>query len=199
MLEKILPWSNEKKFWKWFVKHSDELFNFEADQQRIFDELATQLKKVHESLTFEFGPIQNNKREFIVSADGIRSAFPFVQKLVAISPKMDRWSVIPFRPPKGLMNSIQFEDYILYPQDVWFKHEKDGDRTGLVIYIKNFSENNEIQAKSAVFIMLDSALGEYNVETMVGFIEFMPLADRPDALGLLPFEKINDIFNLTFQ
>jgi aminoglycoside phosphotransferase len=63
MLERIFPWSHEKKFWKWFVEHSDELFNFEADQQRIFDELAAQLKKVHESLTFEFGPIEDNKRD----------------------------------------------------------------------------------------------------------------------------------------
>jgi hypothetical protein len=133
-----------------------------------------------------------------VSADGIRSAFPFVQNLVAISPKMDRWSIVPFRPPKGLMKSIQFEDYVLFPQDLWFKHEKDGDRTGLVFYIRNFSKDNEIKAKNAVFIMLDSALGEYNVETMVGFIEFMPLTN-PDAQGLLPFEKINDVFNLNFQ
>ncbi len=199
MLEKIFGRSTEKRFWKWFVEHSEELFNFEADQERIFDQLSIQLKKVHEDLTFEFGPIQADKREFIVSADGIRAAFPIVQKLVAIAPKIDRWSIIPFRPPKGLMNSIQFGDYILTPKDVWFKHETDADRIGLFMYVKNFCDDNEMQAKQAVFIMLDNALGEYNVETMVGFIEFMPLPDQPDIQGLLQFEKINAVFNLNFQ
>jgi hypothetical protein len=199
MFEKIFGHSKEKKFWRWFVEHSEELFNFENDQERVFNELSAQLKKIDENLTFEFGPIQNDKREFIVSADGIRSSFPVVQKLVGIAPKIDRWCIIPFRPPKGLMKSIRFNDYVLMREDVWFKPEKDGDRIGLVIHIRNLSEKNETQAKQAVFIMLDSALGEYNVETMVGFIEFMRLLDRPEALGLLELEKINSVFQLHFQ
>jgi hypothetical protein len=127
------------------------------------------------------------------------SAFPFVQKLVAAAPKMDHWSIVPFRQPKGVMKSIKFEDYVLMSQDVWFKHAKAADRIGLYLFIRNLSEKNERQAKSAAFIMLDSVLGEYNVETMVGFIEFMKLPDQPESQGLIPFKKINDVFNLKFQ
>jgi len=199
MLRNLFGLAGEKKFWKWFIEHSEELFNFETDQKRIFDELSSQLKNIHECLTFEFGPVHNNKREFVVSADGIVPAFPFVQKLVAAAPKMDHWSVIPFRKPKGVMKSIKFEDFILMSQDVWFKHEKGSDRIDLYFFVRNLCEENERQAKSAVFIMLDSALGEYNVETMVGYIEFMQLPDSPESRGLFQFEKINDVFNLKFQ
>jgi hypothetical protein len=199
MFEKVFGYSKEKKFWKWFVEHPEELFNFEDNQERVFSQLGTQLKKIDENLTFEFGPIQDNKREFILSADGIFSSFPAVQKLVGVAPKINRWTVIPFRQPKGLMKSIKFNDFVLMREDVWIKPEKDGDRIGLIIYVRNLSEENAIEAKQAAFIMLDSALGEYNVETMIGFIEFIPLTGSPESLGLLEFEKINDVFQLNFQ
>jgi hypothetical protein len=80
MLRNLFRLSSEKKFWKWFVEHSEELFNFEADQERIFDELSTQLKNIHESLTFEFSSVQNNKREFVISADGIHVGISFCSK-----------------------------------------------------------------------------------------------------------------------
>jgi len=32
--------SKYEKFWKWLKAHEDEVFNFEADQERVFDKLA---------------------------------------------------------------------------------------------------------------------------------------------------------------
>jgi hypothetical protein len=64
----------QHRFWKWFIAHEAELFDFEADQERIFDTLARQLAQVHPNLTFEFGP-KTDHREFVISAGGIREAF----------------------------------------------------------------------------------------------------------------------------
>ena len=50
-------------FWRWFDAHQDELFDFEIDQERIFDDLSEQLIRVHPKLTFEFGP-KADRREF---------------------------------------------------------------------------------------------------------------------------------------
>lgn len=47
--------TKQGEFWKWFNKHENELLNFEQDQERVFDKLADQLKKVDPNLTFEFG------------------------------------------------------------------------------------------------------------------------------------------------
>jgi hypothetical protein len=79
-------------FWQWFDAHQDELFDFEVDQERIFNDLSEQLIQVHPQLTFEFGP-KADWREFVISAGGIREAFPAVSSLVAAAPKLDRWRI----------------------------------------------------------------------------------------------------------
>jgi hypothetical protein len=47
-------------FWSWFAKQESELFDFdplrEAERERLFDELASELKKVDPDLAFEFDP-----------------------------------------------------------------------------------------------------------------------------------------------
>ena len=66
----------ENKFWNWFINNQDMLFNFEKDTETVFEKLSFQMNKVNSDLTFEFGPIQaSGKREFVISAGGIKSAF----------------------------------------------------------------------------------------------------------------------------
>jgi hypothetical protein len=70
----------------------------EAERERIFDGLAIELQKVDPNLAFEFGP-NDPKREFVISAAGIRSAFPAFVSLAAAAPTLEKWKVIAFRPP----------------------------------------------------------------------------------------------------
>src|SRR5882724_4779444 len=75
--------SAEADFWQWFQRNEADLFDFERDQEAIFDRLAAEMHKVHPSLTFEFGSKENGRREFVISADGIKDAFPKVESLYA--------------------------------------------------------------------------------------------------------------------
>ena len=54
--------STEGVFWKWFAANETRLFEFEKDQEAIFDALQSELQKIHADLTFEFGPVQNGIR-----------------------------------------------------------------------------------------------------------------------------------------
>jgi hypothetical protein len=76
--------SKYQKFWKCFNANEDEVFNFEADQERVFDKLAAQLQRVHSSLTFEFSSVTDGMREFVISAGGLKEAFP---EVVALGPR----------------------------------------------------------------------------------------------------------------
>jgi hypothetical protein len=185
--------TSEQRFWRWFEKNSAKLMNFESDREAIFDELADQMHQVHPDLTFEFGPVENGKREFVVSADGIRDAFPAVKSLVDAAPPLKEWVIIPFRPPKGTEFTVQIGDYSLGAEDLWFSYEPDGDRIGLILYIKGITAENEGSAAQASFILLDSGLGEYAVEEKIGFIERVALPDDPRSLGLHPFASIREI------
>ena len=53
----------ERDFWAWFQRNEPVLFDFEKNQDKVFASLASALHKVHPSLTFEFGPKQNGRRE----------------------------------------------------------------------------------------------------------------------------------------
>ena len=84
------PAGDEAAFWKWFASNEARLFSFERDQEAIFDELGAEMHRVNSDLTFEFGPVQNGKREFVISAGGIKSAFPAVKALYRSAPELKR-------------------------------------------------------------------------------------------------------------
>ena len=166
--------SNEQKFWKWFNKNQIILFDFEINQEEIFDELNYQLKLVNEDLTFEFGPKINGKREFVISADGIETAFPSVISLYESAPKLEKWDIIKFRPRRFPLNEIHYNNIEIKVDDVRFILIKDNDpnKVGIILFIKNYNKNKENTFKSIGYLYLDEALGEYDVETKIGVIIF---------------------------
>jgi hypothetical protein len=100
-----------EKFWHSFTRHEAELFNFEKDQQRIFDKLFGALRKVNQDLVFEFGPKKQQegkeRREFVISAGGIKSAFPAVISLRDAAPDLPRWHITAFRPRRVTINVVR--------------------------------------------------------------------------------------------
>jgi hypothetical protein len=54
-------------------------------------------------------------------------------------------------------------------------------------------------ALMAAFLMLDSALGEYDVETKVGSINTFPTPPDPPAQGLKPFPTLTEEFDSLYK
>jgi hypothetical protein len=190
--------SNEEAFWKWFVANEPRLFAFESDQEPTFDALAKQLHRVNDDLTFEFGPVQNGKREFVISAGGIKAAFPAVEALYRKAPTLPRWIWIKFRPRRLPLNNLEYEGKKVRADDVRYLLSKDGDQVGIVLFFDGYNEAQKGIYGQIGYLFLDDALGEYSVEAEVGPIEFQsresgdfgrshPLADLPrefdDYLG----------------
>ena len=165
--------SPEAQFWAWFEKNEDMLYHFERDQERTFGTLKAEMSKVHPDLTFEFGPVEDGKREFVISADGLKDAFPAVESLYASAPSLSRWKVTKFRPRRPPM-TIRIGDLHLEPSDVEVAVEADGDKAGFTVFMKKYDESQKNQFAQAAFLMLDQAIGEYDMETKVGFIEVNP-------------------------
>lgn len=191
----------EERFWNWFTLNSRRLFRFETNQEQIFDELSEQLAKLSETLCFELGPVQNGRREFIISADGDKAAFPAVRALVAAAPSYSEWVIIPFRPPKNLDDypGVVFGDVTLSVDDVWFSYQTEEAVIHLDLYIRGYRAENERELGGAAYLLLDSALGEYAVETYVGGIARHALPADPADHGLRPLREITDIVTLPVQ
>lgn len=181
--------SPEAQFWAWFEKNQNMLFHFEKDQDRIFAKLNAAMSKVHPDLTFEFGPDVDGKREFVISAGGLRDAFPAVESLHASAPELPRWTFIKFRPRRSAM-TIQIGDLKLAPSDIEVAVEADGDKAGFTVFVKGYDESRKNLFDQAVFIMLDQAIDEHDMETKVGFIEIKPFEHKSQykrhSLAYLP-------------
>jgi hypothetical protein len=184
--QKVEP---EDNFWKWFTRNESMLFAFESDQENIFDKLAAELQKVHPDLTFEFGPEQNGIREFVISAGGIKGAFPFVEKLAESAPTLPRWTFIKFRPRRAKLSVIQFQEASIDPKDVAFTIEPDGGKIGITLFIGSETEFDQKKHGQIGYLILDEALGEYDVEMFAGFIEFKPR----ETFSYLPKQPVTQL------
>jgi hypothetical protein len=171
----------EAHFWKWFALHENEYYNYPLDEQElIFDRLSEALSKIDRDLTFEFGPTSSDgKKEFVISAGGIYSAFPSVIHLVSKAPPLERWKITAFRP-RTPGSEIHFNDVILSEKDVFFRYGKSDGKIDIVLFIKGYEEQPNYDM--AVYLLLDSVLGEYDVETQIGGIERRAFDDTEENI-----------------
>jgi hypothetical protein len=173
----------EKDFWDWFVRHEPELFGFRADREdereSVFDELTAQLQKVHPDLAFEFGP-NAVKREFVISAGGIKGAFSSVKSLVGAAPILDRWQITAFRPRRNPINVVEFRGKRVDPRDVQFTLLSNENMPGVRLFIPGYKESDS-ELKTIGYLLLDESLGEYDVETHLGLIEMLSPDTRTDG------------------
>lgn len=183
----------EQEFWKWFQKNEAMLFSFEKNQEAVFGSLGTQMNKVHESLTFEFGPVENGKREFVISADGIKDAFPAVERVYATAPKLDRWIFIKFRPRREPMD-VEYGGVKVKVDDVFCTVEPDKGKAGITVFIRGYQTEHQKAYTGITFLMLDQALGEYDVETKVGFIETKSFSVH-NNLEKKPITEVTKVFD----
>jgi hypothetical protein len=175
--------SKYEKFWKWFQSHEDEIFHFDADREKVFDKLATRLHRVHRNLTFEFSSIDNGQREFIVSAGGIREAFPEVLALVGEAPLLPRWQTIAFRQRKD-MPVIQCGDKTIERDSLFFDYALVRDKIDLTVFMSGIASGSAKDVtglKTVGYLHLDATVGEYHVETKIAGIEFVDSSLFPDG------------------
>ena len=178
----------EQAFWKWFQDNDETLFDFEDNQERTFDRLARELHKVNPDLTFEFGPKKGGRRDFVISADGIRKAFHGVEALYAAAPSLPRWNIIKFRPRRP-PNDISIGSLTVKASSVRVQMERSLGKVDLTLFIPGYSADARKSYLPIVYLLLDEALGEYDVETYVGEIDLGPNSEEPQntySLSELP-------------
>lgn len=168
--------TKEQAFWSWFEKNQDELFHFEKDREAVFDRLSTALKRVHPDLTFEFGPARKEgAREFVISAGGIKAAFPSVEALCAVAPKLPKWTIIKYRQRQLPIKDVEFAGRKVKASEVHYAIFQDGapEKVGIMVFLDGYTEGEERAVWAHIgYLLLDEALGELDVETHVGAIVF---------------------------
>jgi hypothetical protein len=80
-------------------------------------------------ISFEVGT--NVRRiEFVISAGGIKRAFPAVMSLVRSAPSLDGWTITAFRP-RGPTHIVEIGDNRIDPENVPFTLLDNGQKAGI--------------------------------------------------------------------
>jgi hypothetical protein len=192
MSPKIRERTRIRKFWEWFAENEADIFDFEKNQDQIFVQLATEMKRVHPCLTFEFGPKIEGRREFVISADGIKDAFASVISLWAAAPRLPRWHITKFRPPRP-PGDISCSGLSVRADEAFFTIEIDNDKAGITLFFKDYDESMKDSYSAVAFLMLDHALGEFDVETRIGFVHVKPL-ETETPIAKKPIRELPAVF-----
>jgi len=137
---------------------------------------------VHPDLVFEFSSVSEGRREFIVSAGGIKSAFPEVTALVRAAPALPRWQVIAFRQRQDVPE-IRCGDKALNRDEVFFDYVPTGDKIDLLLFIPGLADSSQealTGLKTIGYLLLDTTVGEYDVETKIAGIRMLDASEFPE-------------------
>ena len=161
--------SRYNDFWTWFQKNESQIYLIRTCQEPIAVELYRKLKSMNESLTFEVSiPTGDKKKDFVISADGDKKAFPDVVQLYESRPKLERWNVIAFRPRREVTTDLAVGGIALRVDKVRYLLFKETDprKVGVMLFMEGYRESEKSSYARAGFILLDGLLGEYDMETL---------------------------------
>lgn len=179
----------EQKFWDWFKRNQQSLFHVQRYQETLFHELSANLARIDGHLTFEFGPVTNGKREFVISAGGIKDAFPSVIALATAAPPLERWTITTFRPRRTEISTIQIGPATVNPDEVMFTMTPNEHQVDITLYFGNSGIYNRELHGHIGFLLLDETLGEFDVEMLVGRVDFV----LSSALSAFPKYPLRDL------
>lgn len=186
-----------KVFWDWFLDKEEYLYtHIETSPNELAVLIQSELSKVNSELLFEIPfLIENEKRDFIVSADGVESLFEEVIHLVNNAPTLKYFNVIPFRPRTYQKDQVVEMDgiYVSY-EDVYFQYELTDLPININVYIKGY-DGEDNRYIHAYFILLDTLIGEYDAVTLIDETYVYPYTEDSDLLNITEIVHIIDELN----
>lgn len=164
------------RFWAWVLANRSgivaEVQTFGTDGARsnlAIIELGDRLKRIDPGLAHEVGMADPGTLEIVISAEGCRELFPSVLEVVKRAPDESGLKITAFRQRNPGM-SLEVLGQTMTAGDVSYVSRGEGEKIGLDVF---FDVDLDESARVMIgFLMLDMALGEYDVGTALGSIEF---------------------------
>ena len=163
--------SKEKKFWDWFVKNQQSIEHFvdNMEDYSIYNELTKKLKDYHSELYPEVTK-EGDTYELIITPDGMKVGMEPTKKIVEKAPFLKNWELFRFRQAKDDFG-IEIEDVSLELDSIKVLRFFREEEVDIGVCIEDYDPENK-SFHVAGFLMLDHILGEFNVLTRVGAVEF---------------------------
>ncbi len=181
------------EFWEWFMDNEERFFKIEENLNARLSELNTELGRVNSKLCVEPSPVRDGRRELVIGPGGIKEAFPIAAAVVEAAPSMERWIPVKYKQ-RHLIGPIIYEGVPCDPEDVRFTMTPEDKKLDIRLYMKGYEGPRHFPRYGQVaFVMLDGALGEYDVAFGIGGVAIEPFERAPATAK--PFRELPTEFD----
>jgi hypothetical protein len=189
--------SPESKFWDWFAKNEGRFRSIDpSEEEELLDLFESHLHKYDAELTFEIsGLMEDGTNELIISAEGFCSHFPKVEALVSASPAFPNWKIMAFKPAQGFDFTYEADDLTLDPGQLWFlplRSKSTPEVLGLRVGVPGLDEHDVACVENAVWIILDTGLGEKVCAERIKHLEVVTLPEHAKDGGYIGLPEISE-------
>lgn len=187
-----------KRFWCWFSTHKLELDTMIDSDSALWTEALAQLQAIDSRLWFELSHPDGAPREFILTAAGVKDAFPSVEMTIANAPVLPDWQFIALKPAMGFDFVTNYEGVELDPKQMWFLPLKSASRPNdfaLRVGVPNLLPEVQRQASNGVLVILDTALGERSAALDIAHVEVRALPQDPEKVGYVQLPELPRYIN----
>ena len=182
-----------REFWTWWQTARDRVLSAIEVERNFSEELVTDISRHVDAigeLDWELCPGRTSKHAFCLSPKGDPEARLVTELWRSRGPAPDEtWEYFAARQgTQGLR--LEIEGFEVDRTDVQVAFEVDGDRERIdaTYFHPAFAEMPEDLRGTALFLLLDGALGEDGVERWLGSIE--PVTEAPE--GAVPFADFQE-------
>ncbi len=184
-------------FWAWFQANEADFPSTTEFDAVYGDELSRRLTDIKSGLVYEIAIRDDAENELIISGDGVTELIPVVGDLVDSAPVLEGWKIIAFRPRMDGYASftLNFGERTFDPKTLWCWSRIEDGSFDLVIYHPDYSDDIRNLLVNGTYILLDMALGEYDVMTGIRYIDHRELPADPESVGLYRFEDLRAVFD----
>jgi hypothetical protein len=188
--------SPEQQFWDWFIANKKKIENFidsEHNDYSMYNLLTKKMRAYHDEIVPELTKTKDDKYVLIITPDGIKAGIEPTKALAAAKPHIDNWIVEKFRQPCDEI-TLEFKGVTYPSSDIEVVAEFDSKKevANIEMFIRNMNKD-PINYKNLAFLYLDHILGEFNVLTKIGYIEFHNLDQNKsvkDSMNLLRLREL---------
>ncbi len=183
-------------FWNWFVKNHKKLEAFideGANDMAIYGKLTEVMKDYNDILFPELTVGDKAKYRLIITPDGLKEGIEPTKALYDDKPDIPNWEVVKYRQPyddfRIEMDGLSFDSEVLR---ILAQIDHEREMVDLAIYIPGMN-NDEKKYKHLAFLYLDHVLGEFNVLTRVGHIDFEHLDEGGSVDGSITLIELRKL------
>ena len=186
--------NKDAEFWDWIRQNKPEPIVNRDDLHQFNTAANERLREIDEGLCLQVGVNEEKEIEIVISADGIRDLFPTVERVVSAAGPIPGCQPLAFRQ-RMEVSELTYDGDDFTADDFLIEAYQIDGVIGLNVHVAGLNPENPGTEGNAAFIFLDCMLGEYDVATKIGPIEFYSLADDPAGRGLIPIQELPKVID----